>query len=91
MKFNKLIIGATLVASFTLTGCKSTESVKYVDRDVLVPKIIVEYCGVDIVKKCKKYIDSNKDLVECFLFNESEIDKANEIIELCKQKNKEKK
>lgn len=82
----KNIILATTLAFLTLTGCKSTESVKYVDREVLVPKIVVEYCGADIIKKCNKIINSNKDLVECFLFNESKIDEANAIIKLCKKK-----
>jgi hypothetical protein len=82
---NKLIL-ATMVASIILTGCKSTESVKYVDREIMVPKIIVEYCGADIIKKCSKLIKNNKDLIECYIINDSKIDEANAIIKLCKKK-----
>lgn len=76
----------TILFILILAGCKSTEKIKYVDREVLVPKIIVEYCGTDVIKKCSKYIDNNKDLIECYLFNESKIDEANEIIKTCKNK-----
>lgn len=79
---NLLIIIAILI----LSGCKATEKVKYIDREVLVPKIVVEYCGIDIIKKCDEYINTNKDLVQCYIYNESQIDEANELIKLCKEK-----
>lgn len=77
---------ATLIASTILFGCKTTESVKIVDRKVFVPRTIVTYCGSDIVKKCGKIINNNKDLVECYLYYESKIDEVNSIIKLCKKK-----
>ena len=77
-----------LISIILLTGCKTTETIKYKDREVLVPKIVVEYCGVEVIKKCAKYIDNNKDLIECYIYNESKIDEANEIIRLCKEQTK---
>lgn len=77
-----------LMLIILISGCKTTEKVKYIDREVLVPKIIVEYCGVDIIPKCQKYIDDNKDLIECYIFNKNKIEEANEIIKLCKEKTK---
>jgi hypothetical protein len=77
-----------LISIIILSGCKTTETIKYKDREVLVPKIVVEYCGVDVIKKCTRYIDNNKDLIECYIYNESKIDEANEIIRLCKEQTK---
>lgn len=77
---------AISLAFFILTGCKTTESIKYVDRKVVIPKVIIEYCGVDTIKKCGKIINNNKDLIECYLHNESKIDEANAMIKLCKKK-----
>lgn len=82
MKYLSLI----LISLFFLSGCKTTEKIIYEEKEIFVPKVIVEYCDVDLIDKCKKYINNNEDLIKCYIHNESKIDEANEIIKMCLNK-----
>lgn len=82
---NKLII--VILSILLLTACKTT--IEYRDREVYIPKIVLETCIKEQVEtECSIEINTYRDLAQCYIELKENVIFINNIIEKCNiQKN----
>ena len=71
-----------LIPILFLTACKTT--VEYRDREVYIPKIVLETCVKEQVEtECSIEINTYRDLTQCYIELKENVIFINNIIEKC--------